>query len=206
MHKDNDLKERNENLEDKCNFKNRRNMDKITVTDVYTLFEEIIKRLEKGNKNTPIVQTETPDLSAVNELKDRLESVIEEVRKPVKHEHRYSISIDSSKTFLVIIGLLVFLLVASFIVYYQRKEIYSYKDNDLKYRYLKMQGEAKPETLYNLENIFEYKRDSAKIIRRQVKQYEKAVIEEAKRLEKMRLKEIEMDLLREEVQGLKRTN
>jgi hypothetical protein len=179
-------------------------MDKITVTEVYTLFEEIIKRLEKGNNSTTIVQAETPDLSAVNELTDRLENVIEEVRKPVKTEHRHSISIDSSKTFFVIIGLLVFLLIASFIVYYQRKEIYSYKENDLKYRYLKMQGEAKLETLYNLENIFENKRDSVKIIRKQVKQYEKAVIEEAKRLEKMRLKELVVERLREEVEKVKK--
>jgi hypothetical protein len=181
-------------------------MDKITVTEVYTLFEEIIKRLERGNNSTTIVQTETPDFSAVNELTDRLENVIEEIRKPVKHEHRHSISIDSSKTFFVIIGLLVFLLITSFIVYYQRKEISSYNDNDLKYRYLKMQGEAKPETLYNLENIFENKRDSVKIIRKQVQQYEKVVIEEAKRLEKMRLKELEVERLREEMNGLKQTN
>jgi hypothetical protein len=165
--------------------------------EVHTILEEI--KAEIRNQKVTL-----PDFSSINELTDRLEQAIQEIRKPVKHEHRYSISVDSSKTFFVIIGLLLFLLITSFIVYYQRKEIYSYRDNDLKYRYLKMQGEAKPEMLYDLENIFENKRDSVKIIRKQVKQYEKAVIEGAKRLEKMRLKELEVERLREEVQGLKK--
>jgi uncharacterized membrane-anchored protein YhcB (DUF1043 family) len=180
-------------------------MDKITVTEVYTLFEEIIKRLEKGNKNTTIVQAEMPDFSTVNELTDRLESVIEEVRKPVKTEHRHIIDIASNKIFFGMIGLVISLFICFIVMYFQWESIRSQKDTDLKYRYLKMQGEAKPETLYNLENIFENKRDSVKIIRKQVKQYEKFIIEEAKRLEKMRLKEVEVERLREEMEKAKRT-
>jgi len=89
------------------------------------------------------------------------------------------------------------------VIYYQREEISNYKDNDLKYRYIKMEGEITPIELNLLENVFENKRDSVKTIRKQVKEYEKAVIEEAKRLEKARLKEQEAERLKREAENLK---
>ena len=36
-------------------------------------------------------------------------------------------------------------------------------DNDLKYRYIKMKGEATPNEISELENIFELNRDNAGI-------------------------------------------
>lgn len=61
--------------------------------------------------------------------------------------------------------------------FYQRKEIATYKDNDLKYRYIQMQGEISPAGVITLDSIFENRRDSVRIIRRQVIQHEKAIIE-----------------------------
>ncbi|MDR2084881.1 MAG: hypothetical protein LBP67_07795 [Bacteroidales bacterium] len=166
-------------------------MGNMKIEEVYTLFEEIKELLEDRDKNTTIIQPEIeiPDLSAMNLLVNKLEKTIEEIHKPIKTEHRHIISIASNKVFYGFIGILVSIFICFFVIYNQWGTIHSYKDNDLKYRYIKTQGETTPEILYNLENIFENNRDSAKIISKYIKQYEKSVIEEAKRLEKVRLKE-----------------
>jgi phosphoenolpyruvate synthase/pyruvate phosphate dikinase len=54
-----------------------------------------------------------------------------------------------------------------------------------------MQGEITPAGVIILDSIFENRRDSVRVIRKQVGQYEKAVIGKAKRLEQARLKEQE---------------
>jgi len=66
-----------------------------------------------------------------------------------------------------------------------------------------MEGEITPTELNLLENIFENKRDRVKIIRKQVQEHEKAIVEEAKRLERARLKEQEAAQLRREAENLK---
>ena len=64
-------------------------------------------------------------------------------------------------------------------------------DNDLKYRYIKMKGEATPNEISELENIFELNRDKAGIeqIREDVEAYEDAVRQQAALAEQARLKE-----------------
>lgn len=63
------------------------------------------------------------------------------------------------------------------------------KDNDLKYRYIKMQGRASPKILLRLETIFTYDRnkDSISVIRKQVKTYERLVKEQTEKIERARL-------------------
>jgi hypothetical protein len=157
-------------------------MKQIDINEVYILFEELKKNIKQMNENnTPVAQPqiEIPDLSVISDLTAKLDKVISEVRKPVKTEHKHIFSINSSKVFFGIIGMSVLLLISSFMVYYQRKEISTYKDNDLKYRYVKMVGKITPGELNVLEDIFDNKWDSVKTIRNQVKQHEKAVVEEA---------------------------
>lgn len=181
-------------------------MKTIEINEVYTLFEEIKGLIKKGNNNAPTLiqpEIELPNLSIINELTDKLQETIEEVRKPVKTECHHTFSIASNKIFFSVIGIGVALLVCMFAIYYQREEIASYKDNDLKYRYVKMQGTTTPDGIEYLENVFDYKRDSIKIIRKQVEQYEKAVLAKAKRLEQARLKEQEVERLRREAANLK---
>ena len=173
---------------------------------MYTLFEEIKGLIKKGNNKAPAViqpEIELPDLSVISELTDKLQETIEEVRKPVKTECHHTFSIASNKIFFSVIGMGVALLACMFAVYYQREEITTYKDNDLKYRYIKMQGMTAPDEIAHLENIFDYKRDSVRVIRKQVEQHEKAVLEEAKRLEQARLKEQEAERLKREAENLK---
>lgn len=181
-------------------------MKTIEINEVYTLFEEIKGLIKKGNNSAPAViqpEIELPDLSVIYELTDKLQETIEEVRKPVKTECHHTFNIASNKIFFSVIGMGIILIVCLFAIYYQREEIDTYKDNDLKYRYVKMQGAATPNDIGLLENIFDYKRDSVRVIRKQVDQYEKAVLEEAKRLEQARLKEQEAERLRREAENLK---
>lgn len=183
-------------------------MKTIEINEVYTLFEEIKELIKKGNNNAPAViqpEIELPDLSVISELTDKLQETIEEVRKPVKTECHHTFSIASNKIFFSVIGMGLTLLACMFAIYHQREEIASYKDNDLKYRYVKMQGATAPENILSLENIFENRRDSVKIVRKQVEQYEKAVLEEAKRLEKAKLKEQEAERLKREAESLKQS-
>ena len=64
-------------------------------------------------------------------------------------------------------------------------------DNDLKYRYIKMKGDASAEQIATLEEIFELNRDSQKIeqMREDVETYEEAVRKQAALAEQARLKE-----------------
>ena len=175
-------------------------MKNIDVNEIYTLFEEIRELVKAGNKNNNPIQPEIelPDLSAIDELSDKLDKAIEEIRKPVKTEHHHIFSIASSKLFFGVIGLCIMCLFLLFTAFNQRKEIATYKDNDLKYRYIQMQGEITPAGVIALDSIFENWRDSVRLIRKQVIQHEKAVIERAKRLEQTRLKEQEAKRLIEE--------
>lgn len=182
-------------------------MKQIDINEVYILFEELKKQLKQVNENsTPVAQPEIkmPDLSVVSDLTAKLDEVISEVSKPAKTEHHHIFSIASNKIFFSVIGISVALLISLFAIYYQRKEILIYRDNDLKYRYVKMIGETTHRELNTLEDIFDNTRDSVKIIRKQVVEYEKAVIEEAKRLEKARLKEQEAERLKREAENLMR--
>lgn len=167
---------------------------------MYTLFEEIRELVKYGSKNNAPIQPkiELPDLSGIDELSVKLDEAIGEIRKPVRTEHHHVFSIASGKVFYGIIGLCIMCLFFILTAFYQRKEIATYKDNDLKYRYIQMQGEIIPGNIIDLDSIFENRRDSVRVIHKQVEQYEKAVIEKAKRLERARLKEQEAERLREE--------
>lgn len=64
-------------------------------------------------------------------------------------------------------------------------------DNDLKYRYIKMKGDASTEQIATLKDIFELNRDNKKIgqMREDMETYEEAVRKQAALAEQARLKE-----------------
>ncbi len=180
-------------------------MSKIDINEIYTLFEEIKELIKSKESNNAEVQPEIvlPDISEKTELSDKLDKTIEQVSKPIKTEHRHVFSFASSKTFIGAMVLGVMCILSLFTIIYKQKEADSLKDNDLKYRYIQMVGEATPSLLTNLDSIFEYRHDSVKVIRKEVVAYEKAVIERAKRLEKARKMYMEAEKLREEVKSMK---
>ena len=69
--------------------------------------------------------------------------------------------------------------------------------NDLKYRYIRMKGEATPERIAELEEIFELHRDNTKIreMKRDVEEYERTIQRKMQLEEQARLKEREAEKL-----------
>jgi hypothetical protein len=76
------------------------NNSKLDTSEVFAMFEVINSKLNKQpGKPTESVPI---DLSDVNTMTERLERLIEEVRKPekVEHHHRHTIGIHSNWFFL----------------------------------------------------------------------------------------------------------
>jgi hypothetical protein len=135
----------------------------------------------------------------LNEKVAELERI---TKQPSIVENRYSIDFKSSKTFIALVVMALIILGLSYIIGEQRRSISGYRDNDLKYRYIKMQGQTDEESLYRLEQQFKYG-DSIKIIRKQVKKYEELVQEQAERIERAKRDSEEADRLQKEVEDIK---
>jgi hypothetical protein len=177
------------------------NTDKMDISKVYTLFEEIKESLKQNNSNKPVGSAQV-DMTAVHTMTERFENLIEEVKKPTKVEHRHVIDISSSKVFFSLIGMGIVILILLFAIYSQRHTISQYKDNNLKYRCIKMQGQMTEENIYQLERLFE-NRDSIKIVRKQVERYERLVMEQAEKIERARWGADEAKKLLKEAESLK---
>lgn len=189
-------------------------MEKMNSSNIYEMFEEIKKLLKQVFDklvSMPMQMTSAPtsqsvpidDVSAITDLIGEFRNLTEEVRKPIKHEHRHIIEIGSSKVFLSMVVMLITILGLSFAIGNQRKTISQYRNNDLKYRSIKMQGQANEENLYQLERWFEYS-DTIKIIRKNVERYEQLVREQAEKIERARQNVENAQQLQKEVDKLKR--
>jgi hypothetical protein len=143
-------------------------------------------------------------LEAITEQLDALKA--EKQDSTVHHEHRHMIDVVSSKNFFVLatMGFVIFVSVVLHI--YQLDRIRMSRDNDLKYRYVKMCDGATPGDIKRLETIFTYdpNPDSIKLIRRQVVQYERLVKEQAEKIEQARLNASEAERLNSEAEQIKK--
>ena len=97
-------------------------------------------------------------------------------------------------------------MILSSALYFATRPNHDRIDNDLKYRYIKMKGEALPNRIAELEEIFELHRDNAKIreMKRDVEEYERAVRQKIILEEQARLKEREAEELNSKAAKLKR--
>jgi hypothetical protein len=91
-----------------------------------------------------------------------------------------------------------------YIIGNQRQTINQYKDNDLKYRYIRMQGQINEENLYRLERMFEY-RDSVSLVRKQVEKYEQLVKEQAEKIKQAKQNKEKADRLQLQTDEIKRS-
>jgi len=172
---------------------------KIDTSTIYEMFETIKSKLDKPKTNT--AEPMQIDLSAVNAMMEQLENVIEQVKKPSKVEHRHSVSISNSWFSFSWVGLLVIILALSWIMGNQRQTITEFRNNDLKYRYIRMQGQASEESLFRLQQQFNH-RDSIRIIRNRVERFEDLVRLQSEKLTRARINEEEIERLQKEIEGL----
>ena len=122
----------------------------------------------------------------------------------MEHHHRHTIDFDihSNWFFFSWIGLAIVVSVLFWALADQQETINQFKENDLKYRYIRMQGQTNEENLYRLEQLFQ-NNDSIKIVRKQVERYEELVKEQAERLERDSENNKKISEIQQEVKGLK---
>jgi len=161
---------------------------KMDSAEVFNMFETIIERLNKQQEKPAEKQTEPVkvDTTAFEAAMERLDNAIEEVKKPtiVEHHHQHTIDFDirSNWFFFSFVALAIIILGLLWALADQRETINQFKENDLKYRYIKMQGQTNVENLYRLERQFK-NNDSIEIVRKQVEIYEELVKERSERIE-----------------------
>ncbi len=135
------------------------------------------------------------ETDAMKDMTEKMESLSTSVRNkmnnPVTVNYKHNICIDNPYIFGGIIVMFAIIIVQAVALYFAKQPDYDRIDNDLKYRYIKMKGEASPKQISELEDLFELNRDNAKIkqMREDVEAYEDAVRKQAALAEQARLKE-----------------
>ena len=127
---------------------------------------------------------------------DNLQASVEAIKIPAELppriiRHRVIFSSESPFVIYLVLFLFISCMILSSALYFATRPNHDRIDNDLKYRYIRMKGEASPENISGLENIFGFNRDNGKInqMRKDVEAYEEAVHERAALIEQARLKE-----------------
>lgn len=140
------------------------------------------------NSLNEIKSSQEQKTDEVKTLIQKLKTTIEEVVHNFKH---HKIGFETPFVFwaivietMLILGLFTWIIISE-------KPNQNRIDNDLKYRYIKMRGDASAEQIATLEDIFELNRDAQKIeqMREDVETYEEAVRKQAALAEQARLKE-----------------
>ena len=182
--------------------------NKMDSAEVFSMFEKIIERLNKQPEKSVEKQTEPVkvDTTAFEAAVERLDNAIVEVKKPtiVEQHHRHTIdfNIHTNWFFFSWIGLAIIVSVLFWALADQRETINQFKENDLKYRYIKMQGQTNEENLYQLEHQFK-NNDSIKIVRKQVERYEELVKEQVEELERTRQSSVKANQQQKGIKELK---
>ena len=141
---------------------------------------------------------------------DSLQSAVEAIEIPTELpprivQHRISLAIESKGIFWTMIGMMSAIVLLCTMLYWTANPNYDRIDNDLKYRYIKMKGEAQPDRIAELEEIFELHRDNAKIrqIKRDVEEYERNIQRKIQLEEQARLRTHELEELNNRVDNIK---
>ena len=115
----------------------------------------------------------------------------ENIESGIANAKHHRISIDEPHTLITFVVMAAFIVVLAVALYMAKRPDYDRIDYDLKYRYIKMKGDASAEQIATLEDIFELNRDNQKIeqMREDVETYEEAVRKQAALAEQARLKE-----------------
>ena len=169
------------------------------VVEHLSILNDNFKDTKSAIVNT---RTSTEVLNSLNELKanqeqkydevktlvQKLKATIEEGVHNFKH-HRIGFETPFVFWTIVIETALIFGLFTWIII--SEKPNQREEDNDLKYRYIKMKGDASAEQIATLEDIFELNRNTEAIeqMREDVETYEEAVRKQAALAEQARLKE-----------------
>lgn len=165
-----------------------------------TIITQLAGRLES------IEQSSAKTLTSMDNLQAAVESIEIPAELPPRIvQHRISLAIESKGVFWTMTGMMSAIVLLCTMLYWTAKPNYDRIDNDLKYRYIKMKGEATPDRIAELEEIFGLNRDNAKIreMKRDVEKYERTIRQKIILEEQARLKEQEANRLNENASRLK---
>lgn len=128
-----------------------------------------------------------------------------ENRTVIRKEHVFSLDFKNSRTVITFccMGLVIlFSLLGNF---WQMQQNSQLSDKDLKYRHIKIYGEANQEKLMDLETVFTYQRDEEQItlIREQVETYERLVKEQVEKTERAHLNTSQANELHKQAESIK---
>ena len=133
---------------------------------------------------------------------DNLQAAVDAIEIPAElppriTQHRISFVIESKGVFGAMIGMMSTIVLLCTMLYWTARPNYDRIDNDLKYRYIKMKGDATPERIAELEELFELDRDNAKIrqMKKDVEEYERTIQRKVQLEEQAGLKEREAEKL-----------
>ena len=142
----------------------------------------------------------------ISEMEEKVAKMkIPEELPPRMVQHRFSISLDATRNFWLFMSMFVVIVVRSVGLYLKWQPDRGRYDNDLKYRYVLMKGEASPKRLSELEELFEVERDQRRIdsMRKDVEKSERLVRRRAALDEQARLKAQEAEQLKRDAAKLK---
>ena len=107
----------------------------------------------------------------------------------IRKENVFIVDFRNSKAAITLISMALLILLSFGGNIWQFDRNSQLKDNDLKYRFVKMLGETNQKSLLRLETVFTYNRnkDSISVIRKQVENFERLVKEQAEKIEQARL-------------------
>lgn len=165
-----------------------------------TIITQLAGRLESIERSNAKMQADI----------DNLQSSVDTIEIPAELpprivHHRISLAIESKGVFWTMIGMMTTIVLLCTMLYWTARPNYDRIDNDLKYRYIKMKGEATPKRITELEEIFELNRDNAKIrrMKKDVEKYEQTIKRKIILEEQARRKEQEANRLNENASRLK---
>lgn len=193
--------------------------DLSTISVMFEELKQILKRVEfSSTKPESSIKQDVISASDLENITNqvsqseeliiqKLEQIEQAQTAPKKMHHRVSIDIKSSWVFLAIIGLFLFLAISLVFNYSQKQENNRLTDNDIKYRFIKASNQVDSIKLSELENMFTYNRSEKAIreLQERVVSYEKALEEQARKLEQANFKEQEAERLKQEAEELKRS-
>ena len=153
----------------------------------------VVNELSKINKRMDgINEQEQPDFEGVKQQLAGAINKMDEVK--VKYnidEKRHSFTLYTKESWILLSMIVMILVSDASAIYHLSRPNVQRDDDALKYRYIKIKGNASAEQIATLEDIFELNCDSQKVgqMREDVETYEKAVHKQAALAEQARLKE-----------------
>lgn len=187
-----------------------------TDTDLSQRLERIV--LSEQERHRAIITQLADRLERIEQTYEKIQTGIDNLQPSINAieipaelpprimQHRISFAIESKGVFWSTIGMMTTIVLLSTILYWSAKPNYDRIDNDLKYRYIKMKGEATLDRIAELEEIFVINRDNAKIrqMKKDVEEYEWTVRQKIALEEQAKLKAREAENLTDKANSIKK--